>query len=106
MVTTHAPLDNTRMLAIKRLHRLPNSAALLLDVLLDGGVVTPKTIIECGIAPSEVSARAVVCKLRKHLKAGGVQIQSQYGTGYWLDKAERDYLMSGLSELLPGGVNG
>lgn len=76
---------------------------MLLDALLGGDVVSQQFMIDNGIAPSEVTARSVVSRLRKHLKAREIEIESQYGTGYWLDQPQRNKLLSEIKELLPTG---
>lgn len=102
MDTTHTPpTENPRLLAIKRMFHMPTAPALLLVALLDGEVITQHVMVENGIAPSDVTARSVVSRLRKYLEAREIQIESQYGTGYWLNK---DQLQKVLA-LLPEGVS-
>lgn len=105
MVTTHTPhTEQSRVLAIRRHYRLPHAQAIVLDLLLDGELVSIQDMLDAGAAPTAVTARVVVHRVRNFLQEKDIRLQSLYATGYSIEEAPREKLLEALRPLLPAEV--
>lgn len=67
--------------------RLPPRLGNILGLLLSTSVVTQLMIEQrMGLA---TCAKVAIHRLRKHLKPYGIDVPSQRGLGYWLEKADK-----------------
>lgn len=89
MDTTHSPLD--RITALRKLYRLPQTYALLIESLLTSEVITVEELVAYGVAPSVASARVVMHKVRKaFFDKREVKVEQQQSLGYWLSKEAKE----------------
>lgn len=88
--------------AITTLYRIPNSEALLLDVLLRRVLLPIQVIIDEKIATNREHARVVCSKLRKHLKAKNIALNCKPNVGYWIDPIDKKTIQTELAAHLAG----
>lgn len=79
------------------------SAARTLDVLMCGRVLSSEKILEIsyGHRAGDITRKNIevhVCQLRRAFKPFGLRIETVWGVGYRLDKADRDRITDLLSQ--------
>lgn len=73
-----------RLVSLKLLYKLTPSQGLAMEMLMGQQLVTSSDLVEAAVAPTDITARTVMKRLRAALK-GKVEIQNKYAVGYWIN---------------------
>jgi len=91
-----------RQAAIQHLYKLTQKQALMVDVLLEKKVLTWQEMVTLELAPSMKAARVLIAKARKILEKFDVTINNGYGTGYFIEPADREKILKRIDRYRSG----